>query len=464
MSYGRDFDFNKTFFEQFEELLTEFPWPSLRVERSENCEYNNDMSDCKNCYLCARTHMSSDMLYCYRGNKSSDSMDCYQVHNNSQYCYECVECGSCYNSRYLYFCSKCMDSYFLRDCHDCQNCFMCTNQRKKQYMWKNEQLTKEEYEKHLGEIDFSSHAVVQQLIGEFASMQKDAVKRNSTVKSGDLWGDNIINTSNCYFCFAVKNVQDCRYAFNVKNYSSSMDLYSGGRNSELVYYATSTTGSYNCKFCVRAFNSTNVTYGMFIHASKNIFGCIGIRNGEYCILNKKYSKEEYEDLIPRIIAKMTEDGAWGEFFPARFSPFGYNQTVAHEYMPLEKETALQQGFNWSDFEQPMPQVEKVIDDPSQLPDRVDDIPDDVLQWAIRCEKTGKPYRIVPQEMKFYRDHKIPLPRLCPDERHLARFSYINPLQLRASQCAKCGTDMMETSYPQGTENIWCNDCYTKEFL
>jgi hypothetical protein len=38
--------------------------------------------------------------------------------------------------------------------------------------------------------------------------------------------------------------------------------------------------------------------------SKNIFGCIGLRTKEFCILNKQYTKEEYEILLPKIIEHM----------------------------------------------------------------------------------------------------------------------------------------------------------------
>jgi hypothetical protein len=40
--------------------------------------------------------------------------------------------------------------------------------------------------------------------------------------------------------------------------------------------------------------------------SSNLFGCIGLRGKEYCILNKQYTKEEYEALVPKIIEKMKE--------------------------------------------------------------------------------------------------------------------------------------------------------------
>jgi hypothetical protein len=55
--------------------------------------------------------------------------------------------------------------------------------------------------------------------------------------------------------------------------------------------------------------------------SSNLFGCIGLRGKEYCILNKQYTKEEYETLVPKIIEKMKADGEWGEFFHQRISPF-----------------------------------------------------------------------------------------------------------------------------------------------
>jgi hypothetical protein len=57
-------------------------------------------------------------------------------------------------------------------------------------------------------------------------------------------------------------------------------------------------------------------------------------------LNRQYTKEEYELLVPKIIEKMMSDGEWGEFFPAILSPFGYNETVAQEYFPLTREELL----------------------------------------------------------------------------------------------------------------------------
>jgi hypothetical protein len=104
------------------------------------------------------------------------------------------------------------------------------------------------------------------------------------------------------------------------------------------------------------------------------------------------------------------------------SPFGYNETVAQEYFPLEKEDSLERKFNWSNYEAPFPSVSKVLDTEGmkRLPEDVSQIPDDILNWALTCEDTGKRFRIIRQELDFYRKHHLPIPKKHPDVRHIER--------------------------------------------
>jgi hypothetical protein len=61
-----------------------------------------------------------------------------------------------------------------------------------------------------------------------------------------------------------------------------------------------------------------------------------------------------------------------------------------------------------------------------LPEDTAKIPDDILNWAIDCEDTGKPFRIVRQELEFYRKHSLPIPRKHPDQRYREKLKwYIN---------------------------------------
>ena len=52
ISYGRDFDSNKTFFEQFGALLKSVPQISMLGVSNENSDYINHGGYNKNCYLC----------------------------------------------------------------------------------------------------------------------------------------------------------------------------------------------------------------------------------------------------------------------------------------------------------------------------------------------------------------------------------------------------------------------------
>jgi len=118
-------------------------------------------------------------------------------------------------------------------------------------------------------------------------------------------------------------------------------------------------------------------------------------------------------------------------------------------------------MKWSGYESPFPKVEKTIP-ADKLPDNIADIPDDILAWAIICEVTGKPFRIIPQELAFYRKHSISIPRRHPDQRHADRISLRNPRKLFDRKCDSC-SDTMQSSYaPDTSQKVYCETCYNKQ--
>lgn len=459
LEYGKDYNFNRPFFEQFQELLREVPLPSLRVEASENCDFNNDMRSCNDCYLCTRTHESQNMLYCYRGNKSCDCMDCTQV-TRCELCYECVECLQCHSSKYLDQCNDCTDCAFCIDCKNCMSCFLCSNLRNKEYCYKNEQLTKEEYQQKIAEHNLASTPSLNSLLQEFAVVKQDAVYQDRLMlKCEDSTGADLVECSNCHDCFGVQQSQDCRYVWDTKLYSDSYDCYSGGRDSELVYDSTSVSASHNSAFCVRASGCNNLLYCLFSQQSHDCFGCIGMQRQEYCILNKPYSKDEYEQLLGKILEHMTATGEYGEFFPASCCPFAYNETVANEYFPLEEPQAVQLGYSWKDLNKELPNVTKVIP-ADRLPDAIDDIPDDVLNWAIVCEETGRPFIVQSGELKFYRNMRLAPPHVHPDVRHLRRHHRAHARHLHESTCTNCNKKIDTNMHD--TLKVHCQECYLQK--
>jgi hypothetical protein len=128
------------------------------------------------------------------------------------------------------------------------------------------------------------------------------------------------------------------------------------------------------------------------------------------------------------------------------------------YYPLTRQQATDLGLTWDDTEQPAPNVQKVIS-ADRLPDDIRDIPDDVLEWAVQCAVTKRPFRITKRELQFYRQQAIPLPRRSPDQRHMDRFCRRNPRTFWERHCAKCHKDIRTTYAPNRPETVYCEECY-----
>ena len=290
-------------------------------------------------------------------------------------------------------------------------------------------------------------------------------KYANILSSENCTGDYIHHSKHCTHSFDIKESEDIKYSlFLVEQCRNAWDVSFWGQYLEDSYESTATGfHAKNILFGVDSWNNVrNLTYCINCYPNvSDCFGCVGLRNRSYCVFNVQYTKEQYEALVPRIIAHMRTTNEWGEFFPASMSPLGYNEVDISIDHPLTKEEALKQGFNWSDYEPPTPQVSKTIP-ADRLPDRIEDIPDDILNWAIICEVSGKPFRIVKAELDFYRKHKLPIPRRHPDQRHLDRMSLRNPRKLFERKCDKCGVDMQTTYAPDRPEIVYCETCYRQE--
>ena len=187
-----------------------------------------------------------------------------------------------------------------------------------------------------------------------------------------------------------------------------------------------------------------------------------MRNKEYCILNKQYTKEEYENLLPQIIENMKASGDWGNFFPAWMSPFGYNESIANEYAPLTKDVAISEGFTWRDDIPKMTGQENCSQ--NELPKNPEMYNDELLNKILRCELCDKNYRLISREISFYKRMKLPIPSKCFNCRHQARMDKRNLRILNDVNCASCGK-VTQTTYPKEKHSqyrIYCEQCYKKE--
>jgi len=270
-----------------------------------------------------------------------------------------------------------------------------------------------------------------------------------------IWSENctwsrIINSKNCKECFEIENGEDCKFNFINASISNSYDTSQAWHKTAWTYDSLWIASSNNILFSnyIR-WSDNNIYYSMnCFHNNANLFGCIGLRNKSYCIFNKQYTKQEYEVQVAKIITHMIETKERGEFFHPSLSPFGYNETVAQEYFPESPTSFLPlpssgggwpqdshqwkivpprngglggMGYHRSDYQAPTPAADKILEG-KDLPATIDEVSDDILKTAIKCEVTGKLFRIIPQELAFYRKHYLPLPRRHPDQRHLDRLA------------------------------------------
>ena len=455
--YGRDYDFSRPFFEQFADLQKEVPrWPRIFVN-CENCDFTNNCADCKDCYLTFSSYESENVHYGIRVYKSHNCFDGFHLYD-SEYCSNCLSCRKCYNVHFSQLAENSNDSFFLFDCRSCQNCILCAGLRQKSYMILNKQYSKEDYEKYKNDFLKKIGHERTEINKLFENLKNNIVHRALQItNSENCIGDYIGNSKNLTHCFYATGCEDCTNIYNCYNMKTNCDGFSLDRG-ELCVECDTSFETYDCAFTTYVGTSHYVKYCDQCFYIDYCFGCIGLKRRKYMILNKQYSKEEYEVMLEKIKKHIKQTGEWGKPFPYNLSPFPYNQTVANDAYPLTKEQILEKGYTW--YEQK--EEAKYFGQEYKIPENIKEVDESICDRVLVCEKTGKNYKIIPQELEFYKKFKLPLPRICPDERYKELLELQNPHKLIDMNCAQCKKPI-KTSYPKNTPyKIVCEECYLKQ--
>src|SRR3989344_2361143 len=425
--YERTYNFSTPFFKQLKELFDVVPRQNLNTLNSINCHYCSLINSSKNCYRTVG-FMAEDCLYGHYTRNVKNSADYFYL-IDSENCYETIDCAHCYNVTHSQYAAECYNSSFLYDCVNCHHCFGCIGLRNKSYHIFNKPYQEEEYKKKISQYNLGNQETVKKLRKEFEELKKTFPRRYAHLfNSVNTTGNNVTNAKNCTFCFDIdpltSSTENCKNVLIATAVKDSYDLVETGEESQLCYEVDTAWG-YRVLFSQNIIQGHNVQYSYNCRDCSDIFGCNGLRNKQYCVLNKQYTKEEYEKLIPKIIEHMN------------------------------------------------------------------DITDDILNQIIGCEHKGKcnencsvAFRIIPQELEFYRKQNLSFPRLCPNCRHYQRIKQRNPLKLWHRKCTCSGTksdngiyqntaehfhkpgrcpNEFETSYAlERLETVYCEQCYSVE--
>ncbi len=462
-SFGRTYDGNRSFFAQIQDLRTVVPRNALYLKNAVNSDYCNHSLDIKNCYLCACMGGGCENGYYSKWIlKSRDYCDCYQL-VDCELCYESLYSNNCYNCIAVVRSQECKDSALLYDCLGCSDCFQCWNLRHKRFHIRNIEYPETEYRRLRAAIDLGGNSTLSTAKSEFLTLIRDRAIRPAQFnrQCEDVSGDFLVRCKNVRQSFDVEDAQDCGYCYGCGGIRDCYDINEAAVNCELQCDSQSCDIGQRILFSHTSYSGSDILSCDSCHGCRSVTGCIGLRGATHCILNQQYTKEEYERLVPQVIEHMRKDGEWGEFFPTSMSPFAYNDTVAMEYFPLTKEEVLSRGWTWRDQVDAIPNVQRIIT-AADVPDSIDDIPDDIVNWAIRCVATNRPFRIIRQELDFYRKMRLPIPRLHPDERYRVRMALRNPRKFWNRTCMKCSCPIVTSYTPDRPEIVFCEECYLKE--
>ncbi len=106
------------------------------------------------------------------------------------------------------------------------------------------------------------------------------------------WSDDAWSCKNCYLCRSMLECEDLSYAYRTANCKNSID----------ITFCFDTEYSYDCTYCFKSyrirhsFDARDSMDSAFLYDCRNVqncFMCWNLRNKQYYILNKPYSKEEY---------------------------------------------------------------------------------------------------------------------------------------------------------------------------
>jgi hypothetical protein len=475
MDFGMEIDFSKSFFEQWKELLEKTPVLALHVDSVtiKTSPYVNHIAHSKNCYMVYYSEYNEDCIFGYWLVRSKMIMDSGST-TDCEFCFDNLNSYKNYRVFGSLNTKNSLESYFLRDCLNCQNCFASVNLRNKSYVFFNKQLKKEEYLKKIKDLDLGSYKTYIENKKETQKLWKTIFpKPEQSDFSENYSGSFIYQSKNCHFCYGVVHSKDSKFLMLIKErkVSDSYDYTDWGNNAENIYEClTCGENISQLKFCHESgWNSKNLEYCKSLIGCSDCFGCISLRNKQYCILNKQYTKEEYFKLREKIIEHMDKMPyidkigniyKYGEFFPMEFSPHAYNNSFANFLFPKIKEEVQSLKLRWHDY---YFNKYPITIDFSEIPDNIKNTNEEILNEIIKCSNCPRGYKIVKQELDLAKKLNVPLSRQCPFCRIEERVKrWAEQMKQVNRICDKCEIEFRTHYSKEEASKIYCKKCYQKE--
>ena len=459
--YGMDYNPNKKFFDQYEELQSKVPRLGLAAFSNVRSDYTNGSAENKDCYLIFAADYNEDCLYGRLLQRDKQCVDCAFLHE-SELCYECIDCRKCFKCMHSEQCQDSTDLLFCYNLKNSNNCIFCTNERNLSNAIYNIKYNKEEFENKKKEI-LKDYESIEKAKKEFEEIKKKTIRKFATqTKCQNVTGDYIHNCQDGVELFDTYDAKNCSYMKDTEKPIDSMDCNNYYYNPQFGYNIMGALEGSMLRNSAFVFYSNEVDYCDMCYHLSNGIGCISIRKGNYMILNKEYSKEEYLSIKKQIEEQLKNDELFGQFFPGEVAPFAYNESLIQDFFPLTKDEAIKRGYKWQ--ERTTGTYNKETIKKGMVPSSVAEINDEIINEILVCEECDKNFKITEAELLFYRKMNLPLPHKDFECRHRDRMKKRNGMKLYHRSCMKEGCqNEFETTYSrEQPETIYCESCYQSE--
>lgn len=464
---ARDFDASRPFMDQIRELQLQIPFTASRSVTptvnsisllSQGDENSFFVTGCK----------SKNSFYSYSAVDMENSSEVYESSfiTNS---YNILNSHRIHNGKFIRQSYDCLNSAFLFDCRNCEFCFGATNQRNKKYVFFNEQLTKEAYEKRMSTIDLRSRKTLEEYLVKFRDLvgHKAVWPENFNEQAENSLGEYLHKCRDCRYQFFAHDGPNHNYYGLIFFGQTENNAFIGGAfNAVDNYYCHAPMHSRGCRYVHSCVRCQNVEYSMQCYDSENLFGCVGLIRKKFCIFNKQYTEEAYWLKLDEIKCHMLDRGEYGEFFPLSFTPSYVLSSPALMYLIDEEDVKTLGGSVYDpDSAGALGDTTTSVEvrSPEEVPDRIDELDADVWsKLAIMDPVEKRRFAYLKPEIELYRELGIASSTTHPMKRLKNLVFESNTGIFIDAECAKCGkklTISKNKTYPDRV--IYCREDYLK---
>ncbi len=503
-------EISKNIFSELKDLYKNFPRASrLLFTNIENVDYASHLWYAKNVYLSYCVFLSEDIYYSFQvvwGCK--DLFSSYWI-SNSQYIDNSWIIVDSFDISYSYNVTNSSRLIFCTNMQDSKDCIFCCNQVNSSYKIFNKQYSKEDYQKAKEDIlskikDNKEFKNLQKLYNDF--LDKNLIEQSTNIQLSEkvVW-DNSYYSKNClniFWWISLENAVNIMAMWDdwndvLHNIINTVEWWTRLDN---VIWSCSIWDHVSWAYFSHAIvaNSQNIYYSIDLETCEECMFCIWLRKKKYHILNKPYEKQEYFKLKEQIISELTKTWKWWEFLWFDISSFPYNDTVAYDFFKVNKvispdwtEEIIDESAKWevilktNDFitdaildlwwkekiNIKWRTKDKEINIPAwmetikaeDLPN-IDEVDESILKKAIICEETGRPFRIIKQELEYLKKKWLPLPTIHHELRMDKLVSRKPWGQLFLEKCDKCWWEMLSWVTRKDGVKIYCGECYREKMF